>query len=87
MFSPELKQEHIRRRELWDSLTPEQRYAAGMQVHKPRRKGGGAATANLEGDLPTNRRGKRPSLPQTPERQRKNAYAREYQRKKRLRQG
>lgn len=35
-FTPELAQHHIRQRELWDSMTPEERYRAGLQKHRGR---------------------------------------------------
>lgn len=67
---------------MWDSLTPEQRFKAKLCKHRPRTKRVKEESAqNLEGDMPPARG--RTKLPQTPERVKANAYAREYQRRKR----
>jgi hypothetical protein len=88
MFSPEMKEEHLRRQAAFDGMTPEERFAAGITKHKPTKKQKRAAkpSAKLEGDLPTRTRGKI-KLPQTPERIRKNKYMREYNRKRQRARG
>lgn len=65
-------------------MTPEERWKAGMQTHRPKKRGKKKQEANLEGDIVVPIRKKKTILLQTPERIAKNAYSKEYNRKKRL---